>query len=84
MAKKIEIKVTKVTRKNKQVVLDFFEELFTSGKVIDAVYGFTNDGKDYCIELETGDIEITHLDGHIEKISGTDPRAKTFLEREGE
>ena len=84
MTKKTEIRITEITHWNRNEVLDFFDELFTSENVISAVYGFTDDGKDFCIDLETGDVEITHLDGYIEKIPGTDPRAKTFLDSDSE
>lgn len=79
MTKKNEIQNTDIPSVTVEEALDFIDELFTSGKVVDAVYGFNSDGDEFCIDLETGDIEITHEDGSFENIPGTDPRAQAFL-----
>ncbi len=40
--------------------------------------GHNADRKDVLIDLDTGDVEITYPDGSVEKIAGTDPRAKEY------
>ena len=78
MAKKIDIKVTEVTPKNMQEVLDYFSELFESGNVKSFHIGHDDDSKSVLVDLDTGDVEISYPDGSGEKISGTDPRAKEY------
>ena len=81
MVKKADVQVTEVTHENIREVLDFFEELFASGNVVESVFGYSDDGVDICIDIETGDVEVTHSDGSVEKISSTDPRVKTYWDR---
>jgi hypothetical protein len=83
MDKKPEDRDTEIPEISLQEVPDFIEELFTSGKVVNVVYGFNDDGEEFCIDHETGDVEITHEDGTVENIPGDDPRAKAILDRKG-
>ncbi|MGC2456902.1 MAG: hypothetical protein WA435_02775 [Gallionellaceae bacterium] len=82
MTKTCGVQVTEITQENMEEVVDQMLELFASGKAVQAVYGFSDNGDDFCIDMETGDVEIKHSDGTVEKIPGTDPRAKTFLDEE--
>ncbi len=82
MTKACGVQVTEITQEDMEEVIDQMMGLFASGKAVQAVYGFSDNGDDFYIDMETRDVEIKRSNGIVEKIPGTDPRAKTFLDEE--
>lgn len=76
MAKRNRVKVTKLTRKNKQSVLDRLCDSIESGNAEGFGYGGPNG--DVWVDLDTGDVDIIYPDGSSEKIAGNDPRAQDY------
>jgi len=44
---------------------------------------YSYNGLDVFVNLDTRDVEITYPDGTVEKIAGTDPRAKEYWDPHG-
>lgn len=76
MAKKAGVQATKVSRKNMGGLIDHFSNSIESGNALG--FGFGGPDGDVWVDFGTGDVDVTHPDGSVEKIAGDDPMAEAY------